>query len=80
MSHLAPAPDRDELEDRGGTPDNRYKQTIRNGKAVFYEGVGPAPCNTQTVKLPAYGKKRGLGCNNGGKKMSTRFNVSITRK
>ena len=63
------------LEDRGGTPDNRRATTGPSGRIRFVEGVGPAPCNTQTVKLPERGQSKSLGCNNGGAELQHTFEV-----
>lgn len=54
------------LQDRGGTPDNREGTTGPEGRLRFIEGVGPPPCNSQTVVLPAYDTSVNLGCNEGG--------------
>ena len=64
-----------ELEDRGGTPDDRTGQTGENGELRFIEGVGGPPCNTQTVLLPDRGQEAGLGCNNGGAELDHVFRV-----
>lgn len=55
------------LEDRGGTPDDRSGETGPKGRIRFLEGVGPPPCNRQTVRLPEFETSLSLGCNNGGK-------------
>lgn len=54
------------LRDRGGTPDNREGTTGSQGRIRFIEGVGPPPCNSQTVVLPEYETSESLGCNEGG--------------
>lgn len=63
------------LEDRGGSPDTRQSRTGPEGSVRFIEGVGPPPCNTQTVRLPQRGKSKSLGCNNGGVRLEHTFQV-----
>lgn len=65
-----------ELEDRGGTPDDRYGRTGVDGTVVFVESVGPPPCNRQTVRLPNEGRSADLGCNDGGAELSATFTVT----
>lgn len=67
--------ERVELEDRGGTPDDRFGSTDTDGKVRFLENVGPPPCNRQTVILPDRGMSQDLGCNNGGVTLEARFEV-----
>lgn len=64
-----------ELEDRGGTPDDRLGETGPDGRLRFLEAVGPSPCNTQTLKLPAYGRAADLGCNGGGTRLQHQFTL-----
>ena len=67
-----------ELEDRGGSPDDRLATTGSNGEIRFVESVGPPPANCQTVKLRlADGSVRSadLGCRNGGTSVSHTFEV-----
>lgn len=64
-----------ELQDRGGTPDDRTGRTGPKGRLRFLEDVGPAPCNTQTLKLPDHGETADLGCNNGGTHLEHAFEV-----
>lgn len=53
-----------ELEDRGGSPDDRSGRTDSDGKIKFIENTGPSPPNHQTIKVPSHGITRDLGWNN----------------
>lgn len=61
------------LRDSGGGGDLRRGSTDRHGRVRFLEGVGPAPCNRQQVRVPDLGVERDLGCNNGGKRIEVRL-------
>lgn len=63
------------LQDRGGSPDDRSGTTGPDGRIRFLESVGPPPCNTQTVIVPAYEVRRSLGCNNGYAEIEERIVV-----
>ena len=67
------------LEDRGGTPDDRFGETGPRGRIRFIENVGPPPCNTQTVRLPERGQSFSLGCNNGRVTVERTLTVSRDR-
>lgn len=64
-----------ELEDRGGTPDDRFGETGPGGRIRFLENVGPPPCNTQTVTLPDYGTETKLGCNDAGEEIHVTLTI-----
>lgn len=63
------------LQDRGGTPDTRYGITDDEGREVFFEGVGPPPCNTQFVELPDHGIRREVGCHDGAETASVEIDL-----
>lgn len=66
-----------ELEDRGGSPDDRVGTTDTDGRIKFIEGVGPPPENCQTLKLKLMGMDRvkNLGCRNAPATVSATFQV-----
>jgi hypothetical protein len=66
-----------ELEDRGGSPDDRVGATDTDGRIRFIEGVGPPPKNCQTLKLKLMGmdRVRDLGCRNAPATVSATFQV-----
>jgi hypothetical protein len=67
-----------ELEDRGGSPDNRLATTGSDGQIRFVEGTGPPPANCQTAKLRLEGggtQSADLGCSGGGESSSYTFQV-----
>ncbi|PSQ19095.1 hypothetical protein BRD00_02280 [Halobacteriales archaeon QS_8_69_26] len=64
------------LQDRGGTPDTRIGLTDGEGREVFFEGVGPPPCNTQFVELPEREVSREVGCHDGGATESVEIDLA----
>lgn len=63
------------LEDRGGTPDNRFGKTGSEGRLRFVESVGPPPCNSLTLLVPEEGLVADLGCHNGDTDLEHTFEV-----
>ena len=66
-----------ELEDRGGSPDDRVGETDTDGRIRFIEGVGPPPKNCQTLKLKlkAMDRVKDIGCRNAPATVDESFQV-----
>lgn len=62
--------------DYGGSYDRLEGTTDDEGRLVFVDSMGPAPCNPVEVEVPAHEAVADVGCHNGGKTVSERVDVA----
>ena len=66
------------LHDPSGTYDRKEGQTGSNGRLVFWEGVGPEPCNYIILEIPERGAEEEVGCFNGDRTVTHEIDLSGT--